>query len=264
MCFSLNKSNSYYHFVSKLFWDEARTLNSPGTVPREYWWRGPKVDEAGKGNLEEQLKGMGEKTANGKYWKGRWSRGGKAGQEGAAKPASTKAGGAELTEGAVRSLRQLWPCGGLRCRDTQCPQHLTTSCTFSVKKELWAKTVRSFPASNCTDEKTKKTPHFSADKVLRLLVVQGLRLCAPTVASTGLNPGHGTKIPHAAWCSQNKKQKTRLHSLKASTSTSSIYSRAINKDMQSIQANGQSLKSCLLHIHIPLLNNLNVPKWGIV
>lgn len=96
--------------------------------------------------------------------------------------------------------------------------------------------------------------------LLRLLVVQGLRLCAPTVASTGLNPGHGTKIPHAAWCSENKKQKTRLHSLKASTSTSSIYSRAINKDVQSIQANGQSLKSCLLHIHIPLLNNLNVPK----
>jgi len=100
--------------------------------------------------------------------------------------------------------------------------------------------------------------------LLRLLVVQGLRVCASTVASTGLNPGQGTKIPHAAWCSQKKPKKTQLHSLKASNSTSSIYSRAINKDVYSIQANGQSLKSCLLHTCIPLLNNLNVPKWGIV
>ena len=58
------------------------------------------MDEAGKGNLEEQLKGMGEKTANGGHCKGRWSRGGQAGQEGAAKPASTKAGGLELHGGS--------------------------------------------------------------------------------------------------------------------------------------------------------------------
>ena len=36
------------------------------------------------------------------------------------------------------------------------------------------------------------------------LAVQWLRLCAPNAGGTGSIPGRGTKIPHAAWCSQNK------------------------------------------------------------
>ena len=38
------------------------------------------------------------------------------------------------------------------------------------------------------------------------LVVQWLRLCASMAGGTGLIPGWGTKIPHAAWHSQKKKK----------------------------------------------------------
>ena len=42
------------------------------------------------------------------------------------------------------------------------------------------------------------------------LAVQWLRLCASTAGSTGLIPGWGTKIPHAARCGQKKrKQETK-------------------------------------------------------
>ena len=37
------------------------------------------------------------------------------------------------------------------------------------------------------------------------LVIQGLRLCASTVRGMGSSPGWGTKILHAAWGSQKKK-----------------------------------------------------------
>ena len=63
---------------------------------------------------------------------------------------------------------------------------------------------------------------------------------------------------------QPKKKEHDCILLKPVTALLVIYSRAINEDVQSMQANGQSLKSCLLHIHIPLVNNLNVPKRGIV
>ena len=38
------------------------------------------------------------------------------------------------------------------------------------------------------------------------LEVQWLRLHASTAGDTGSIPGHGTKIPHAAWCGQKKKK----------------------------------------------------------
>ena len=41
------------------------------------------------------------------------------------------------------------------------------------------------------------------------LVVQWLRLYASTVGGTGLTPGRGIKIPHAAWCGQKKKMYDR-------------------------------------------------------
>ena len=39
------------------------------------------------------------------------------------------------------------------------------------------------------------------------LAVQWLRLCAPNAGGTGLIPGWGTKIPHAALCDQNNNNK---------------------------------------------------------
>ena len=39
------------------------------------------------------------------------------------------------------------------------------------------------------------------------LVVQWLRLCAPSARGMGLIAGRGTKIPHAAKCSQKKTRK---------------------------------------------------------
>ena len=39
------------------------------------------------------------------------------------------------------------------------------------------------------------------------LVVQWLRLCAPTARSTGLIPDGGTKVLHALKCSQGEKKK---------------------------------------------------------
>ena len=38
------------------------------------------------------------------------------------------------------------------------------------------------------------------------LAVQWLRLRTSTTGGTGLIPGQGTKIPHAAWCSQKKRK----------------------------------------------------------
>ena len=40
------------------------------------------------------------------------------------------------------------------------------------------------------------------------LAVQWLRLHASTAGGAGWIPGQGTKIPHAAWCSQKKKKVT--------------------------------------------------------
>ena len=41
------------------------------------------------------------------------------------------------------------------------------------------------------------------------LAVQWLRPCAPNAGSTGLIPGRGTKIPHAAWCAPLPQKKTQ-------------------------------------------------------
>ena len=40
------------------------------------------------------------------------------------------------------------------------------------------------------------------------LVVEWLRLCAANAGGMGLNPGQGTKIPQATWCSQKKRRLT--------------------------------------------------------
>ena len=40
------------------------------------------------------------------------------------------------------------------------------------------------------------------------LAVQRLRLCVSTAGGVGLIPGQGTKIPHAAQCSQSKTKHT--------------------------------------------------------
>ena len=42
------------------------------------------------------------------------------------------------------------------------------------------------------------------------LAVQGLRLPASTAGGTGLIPGQGTKIPHAAWPGQSKQRKEKV------------------------------------------------------
>ena len=42
-------------------------------------------------------------------------------------------------------------------------------------------------------------------KIGTSLVVQWLRLCASNAGGTGLIPGWGTKIPHAAGCAPPKK-----------------------------------------------------------
>ena len=56
-CFSLNKSISYYHFISKFFSDEARTLNSLGALggleqamahSSIIAWRIPRTEEPGR------------------------------------------------------------------------------------------------------------------------------------------------------------------------------------------------------------------------
>ena len=39
--------------------------------------------------------------------------------------------------------------------------------------------------------------------------VQWLRLCASTAGGTGLIPGQGSKILHASWCSQKKRERER-------------------------------------------------------
>ena len=39
------------------------------------------------------------------------------------------------------------------------------------------------------------------------LVVHWLRLCAPIAGGSGLIPGQGTRIPHAAGCREKKKKK---------------------------------------------------------
>ena len=41
------------------------------------------------------------------------------------------------------------------------------------------------------------------------LVAQWLRFCASTIGGVGLIPGQGTKIPHATWCGQKKKEKRK-------------------------------------------------------
>ena len=42
------------------------------------------------------------------------------------------------------------------------------------------------------------------------LAVQWLRLCTSTAGGTGSIPGRGTKIPHAAQCSQKEKKKIKV------------------------------------------------------
>ena len=49
----------------------------------------------------------------------------------------------------------------------------------------------------------KKKNHGSS------LEVQWLGLCAPTAGGMGSIPGHGTKIPQAAWRGQKKKNKEK-------------------------------------------------------
>ena len=39
------------------------------------------------------------------------------------------------------------------------------------------------------------------------LLVQWLRLCAPSAGGAGSIPGQGTKISHAAWCDQTNNDK---------------------------------------------------------
>ena len=50
---------------------------------------------------------------------------------------------------------------------------------------------------------------FKIQKPKTSLVVQWLGFCASTAGDTSLISGQGTKIPHAAWCSQ--KIKFRSH-----------------------------------------------------
>ena len=61
-----------------------------------------------------------------------------------------------------------------------------------------------------------KTPFLNRNEVwrtslavqwLRLLVVQGLRLCTSMAGGVGLIPGQGTKIPHAMLCGLKMKKK---------------------------------------------------------
>ena len=42
------------------------------------------------------------------------------------------------------------------------------------------------------------------------LMVQWLRLHPSIAGDTGLIPGLGTKIPHAAWCSQRKRKERNV------------------------------------------------------
>ena len=53
------------------------------------------------------------------------------------------------------------------------------------------------------------------------LAVQWLRLHAPNAGDTGLIPGRGTKMPHAAWRSQ-KKKKAALHGSQCSERVISV------------------------------------------
>ena len=51
------------------------------------------------------------------------------------------------------------------------------------------------------------------------LVVQWLRLHASTAGGMGSIPGRGTKIPHAAWHSHEKKEKDGSRHVKVDTLT---------------------------------------------
>ena len=52
---------------------------------------------------------------------------------------------------------------------------------------------------------SKAAFYISRTKALRTsLAVQWLRLCTSNAGGMGSIPGQGTKIPHAAWCSQKK------------------------------------------------------------
>ena len=48
------------------------------------------------------------------------------------------------------------------------------------------------------------------------LAVQGLRLPVSTAGGTGLIPGQGTKIPHAAWPGQRKTKERKSFTLQKS------------------------------------------------
>ena len=50
---------------------------------------------------------------------------------------------------------------------------------------------------------------FKAQDLQTSLAVQWLRFCASILGVTGLIPGWGAKIPHAAWCSQIKRKKRK-------------------------------------------------------
>ena len=54
---------------------------------------------------------------------------------------------------------------------------------------------------------SEKLKQENADAAVNndVLVVQWLRLCASTAGIVGLMPGRGTKILHAKWYSQKKK-----------------------------------------------------------
>ena len=61
---------------------------------------------------------------------------------------------------------------------------------------------------NSNDQSLNRQPtRFSNMSVGTSLVVQWLRLRASTAGDAGSIPGWGTKILHAAWCSQKKKKK---------------------------------------------------------
>ena len=122
-------------------------------------WSRPQEDGAGKSNPEEQLKGSRGKTANSAHWKGRWSRGGQVGQAGGkpAKTANTKPGSSKLQGGScpepLAAPRMLKTAESTETQ--KCPQPLTASCIFSVKKNCELKQWEVFQHQIAKTKKTK-------------------------------------------------------------------------------------------------------------
>ena len=57
------------------------------------------------------------------------------------------------------------------------------------------------------------------------LVAHWLRLCAPTAGGSGLIPGQGTRIPHAAGCGPQKKGREAKRKARDRFSTTAVRAR---------------------------------------